>query len=476
MPVTSAHFLCFLSLVVLLGVIVPRRFRWVLLLTGSYLFYVSWQWAGFLFLIAQTLLAYGAALMIDSASSTRLRGLGIGIGLVSTLGALLFLKYAGWTGQTGAAVLGRFGMHVHVPAPHPWLPLGVSFFTCGYAGYLIDVFRGSLPADRHLGRVALLGSFFPYVACGPIPRAGRLLAQFHEPLDLDEERARSGGLQLLWGLFKKLVIADRLGSYVDPVFAQVHAQSAPTLLLAGYFFAFQIYSDFSGYSDIAIGAARMLGIDLAENFQRPYFARSIGEFWRRWHISLSTWFRDYLYIPLGGSRTSKSRWAVNVSIVFLVSGLWHGANWTFVVWGALHGIYLILERFTSAPRDRLWEMLKLSWLRPIVATVVSFHLVLLGWIVFRASTLSDAWYVVRQLPRSFSGRPWLGDSQLTTAISLGAIAALIGAECVAAIEFPSIGLKGSACAISVRWAVAVALIVSILLLGVSSNAFIYGKF
>jgi D-alanyl-lipoteichoic acid acyltransferase DltB (MBOAT superfamily) len=257
------------------------------------------------------------------------------------------------------------------------------------------VYRGHRPAERHLGIFALYVAFFPQLVAGPIERSTRLLPQFLKKVEVTYASTVDGLRLMLWGFFKKLVIADRLAAYVDAVYGNPGAHSGETILLATYFFAFQIFCDFSGYSDIAIGSARILGYDLMDNFKRPYFSKSIAEFWRRWHISLSTWFRDYLYIPLGGNRVTRWRWYYNLFIVFLISGLWHGANWTFVVWGALHGIYLIAGIVSRDLRDRMCGWIGLGGkLRRWLAVATTFHLVVVSWIFFRANSIQDAWHLL----------------------------------------------------------------------------------
>jgi D-alanyl-lipoteichoic acid acyltransferase DltB (MBOAT superfamily) len=282
---------------------------------------------------------------------------------------------------------------------------------------------------------------------------------------------------ILWGLFKKLVVADRLAMYVNPVYATPSAFNGPTLLLATYFFSFQIYCDFSGYTDIAIGVARLLGIDLMQNFRQPYFAKSIGEFWHRWHISLSTWFRDYLYIPMGGNRVGPVRWAFNIMVVFIVSGLWHGANWTFFIWGALHGIYALVGKATSVQRDRIWRVSRLHSIRPVVSTIVTFHCVLLAWIFFRASRASDAFIILKRSLTEWHGLWWQGDSQLTTLLSVLSVAVLLTAEFILQrLPAPAADARPYVIPVGVRWAAYIAVFVTVAVLGVSASGFIYGKF
>ena len=477
MPVTSVIFFSFLFLVALAIACAPHRQAWVVLLIASYIAYAIWDWLGLPCLLIQTLVTYWAALYIERGATQAGRRVGLSVGVLASVGMLLVLKYPQFISFAFTS-MSKWGVfNLGISAVRLRQPLGVSFFTFAHVGYLIDVYHRRMPAERHLGRVALFGGFFPHVLCGPIPRASQLLPQLSDPVTLTPDRLQSGALLVLWGLFKKLVVADRLAEYVNPVFGNVHAQNSSTLALASYSFAFQIYCDFSGYTDIALGSAKIVGIDLMENFRRPYFSRSVGEFWRRWHISLSTWFRDYLYIPLGGSRVAAGRWIVNVLIVFLLSGLWHGSNWTFVLWGAIHGIYLIAERFSADWRDRIWIALRIGWLRPAVSMFLTFNLVVVAWIFFRAANVGDAVFVVRSLPHVLSSLPWQGNSQVTTVISVAVVGILVIVEAAQSLA----GRNSSVLLavwrpLAVQWTAYTALILIILVLSVSSNGFIYGKF
>jgi D-alanyl-lipoteichoic acid acyltransferase DltB (MBOAT superfamily) len=274
------------------------------------------------------------------------------------------------------------------------LPIGISFHTFQALSYTIDVYRGQIPVERSLLRLWVYVLFFPQLVAGPIERARRLLPQFDERHAPDPAAIAAGLKRILWGLVKKVVIADRLALMANGVFSSPQDFSGLSLLIGTYAFAFQIYADFSAYSDIAIGSARILGFRLMENFDRPYFAASPGEFWKRWHISLSTWFRDYVYIPLGGDRQGKGRWVAAILVTFLLSGLWHGANWTFVAWGVFHGLLIVLARTVG----------KAVRLPRAAGIILTFHLVVLGWIYFRAASLADAHYVFGRL---FAG-PWTG--------------------------------------------------------------------
>ena len=393
----SFEFMIFFPLVVIGYFLLPPRFRWAFLLGASYYFYMCWKAEYLVLIVISTLIDYVAGLRMGKTAVRSRRKKYLLLSLVANLGILFTFKYANFFSESLRVALNQFNIFYDMPMFDLLLPVGISFYTFQSMSYTIDVYRGEQQPERHLGKFALYVAFFPQLVAGPIERSLRLLPQFDRVFKFDYERVVSGLRLMLWGFFKKLVIADRLAIYVNEAYNHPAEYQGLTLLLATYFFAIQIYCDFSGYSDIAIGAARVMGYDLMTNFRQPYFSKSISEFWRRWHISLSTWFRDYLYIPLGGNRVGKQRWYFNLFAVFVISGLWHGANWTFVVWGALHGGYLIFAIVTADWRQKLahWSGLaKRPALHNLLRTLITFHLVLFAWIFFRANSLSEAFMII----------------------------------------------------------------------------------
>lgn len=389
----TVEFAVFLPLVCLLYFVLPPGKRVGFLLLSSYYFYMCWRWEYLLLILAQTEMNFLAAQGIARAQTQVRKKFFLVFALVATLLILFFFKYFNFAAGTAHSLATLFGFRLNLPKLDFLLPVGISFHTFQTLGYTIDVYRGKIPPEKSFTKFALFVSFFPLLVAGPIERASNLLPQFDAPTRVRYENWAVGLRLILWGLFKKMVIADRLSTAVASVYADPQAFPGPLLILATFFFAIQIYCDFSGYSDIAIGAARLLGFKLMANFKMPYFSTSLSEFWQRWHISLSTWFRDYLYIPLGGNRVRISRWVLNILVVFCVSGLWHGASWTFVIWGAIHGTWLILERFLSGPATRLLGLVNLT---PQSAPVrmarwfLVFAIVLCSWVFFRASSLNQA--------------------------------------------------------------------------------------
>ena len=391
----SLQYVVFLFVLCGLYYLAPRRFRWVLLLAASYAFYMCWNAFYIVLILASTAIDYGVALLLGRTESRTHRRLLLAASLLTNLGLLFVFKYWNFFNEWGDELCAALAIPWSVPNLTVLLPVGISFYTFQTLSYTIDVYRRRIEPERHLGRFALYVSFFPQLVAGPIERAERLLPQLRENHRFDTERFLSGGLLIMWGLFKKAVIADRLSVYVDAVYGNVPDHNGLTYLLATYAFAFQIYCDFSGYSDIAIGSARLLGIDLMTNFRAPYFARDLQDFWRRWHISLSTWLRDYLYIPLGGNRIGNVRTYVNLLITMLLGGLWHGASWNFVVWGALHGGTLAMLKASASLRERVRERLNIPTPLVIAAQLLAtFHFVCLTWIFFRAATLSEALQII----------------------------------------------------------------------------------
>ncbi len=405
----SYSFLIFFPMVVAGYYALSPRHRWVLLLAASYYFYMCWKPEYIVLVFLSTLIDYGAALAMGRFETRKARRPYLLLSLTSNLGLLFTFKYFNFFSNSVNALFESFNIFAHAPTFDLLLPVGISFYTFQTLSYSIDVYRGRQAPERHFGIFALYVSFFPQLVAGPIERSERLLPQFRQEHVYDYRRVVSGLQLMLWGLFKKVVIADRLAVYVNAVYNQPGEHFGLHVLIASYFFAFQIYCDFSGYSDMAIGAARVMGYDLMINFRQPYFAKSIREFWARWHISLSTWFRDYLYIPLGGNRVSRERWFFNLFAVFAISGLWHGANWTFIIWGSLHGLYLIGGVLADEVRDRLAFHSEIPanmraagfvlppWFRKGFQIALTFHLVLLGWVFFRAGSVSDAFVLLRNL-------------------------------------------------------------------------------
>ncbi|MEW6282066.1 MAG: MBOAT family O-acyltransferase [Candidatus Eremiobacterota bacterium] len=381
----SFHFLVFFGVVVGLYFALPDRWRVPLLLLASGYFYMVAIPVYILILILLIAIDYTAGLWIDRAVGFR-RKLLLVVSLVANVGVLGFFKY--WNFFATNLGAGSEWLHQFV------LPIGLSFHTFQSMAYTIEVYSGTIRPEPNLLRYSLYVLFFPQLVAGPIERPNWMLPQFRLSHRFDSERIVQGLRQILWGMFKKVVIADRLAILVDLVYDTPQGQPGPALFLATLFFAFQIYCDFSGYSDIALGTARVLGYRMMLNFRKPYLATSVSDFWRRWHISLSTWFRDYVYIPLGGSRCGLGRQLGNLLITFLISGLWHGANWTFVVWGALHGAYLmgeiLLNRF-------------LTWLPRLLRRAYVLALVLAAWVFFRADTVQDAWFVLTHLGTGWAG-------------------------------------------------------------------------
>lgn len=409
----------------------PPRFRWVLLLVCSYWFYMSWRAEYALLIAFSTVVDYVAGLKMHAAPDRRAKRRWLVLSLCSNLGLLFFFKYYDFFSTEARAALAEYSIVRWLPEWDFLLPVGISFYTFQTLSYTIDIYRGRLEPERHFGRFALFVSFFPQLVAGPIERAVHLVPQFRiNDARFDPQRVSEGLLRMAWGLFKKLVVADTVALYVNTVYNDVGLYGTAHYWLATYFFAFQIYCDFSGYSDIAIGSAKVLGYDLMENFRRPYFAQGIPEFWRRWHISLSTWFKDYLYIPLGGNRVSKARHYINLMAVFVISGAWHGANWTFIVWGFLHGLYQALSVYTAKARERFTARFgDLGVVGRLARTLFCFHLVCFAWIFFRANTVGDAFHVAGSLFGPF-GHPLgisdpVGNDRLMLLQCLGACGILV---------------------------------------------------
>ena len=487
----SIEFFIFFPVVVLLYFLTPFKRRWLLLLLASYYFYMSWKPAYAVILVISTLIDYVCSRRMsrytDEEKGKRKPWLWLSLG--SNLGILLLFKYYNFFNDSARELAMSLNVPYAMPAFELLLPMGISFYTFQTMSYSIDVYYGRIKAEKHLGIFALFVTFFPQLVAGPIERAGNLLGQLKEKHDFNYNRVVAGLRRMAWGLFKKIMIADNLALMVNEVYNNPGEFEGFSFILATVFFAFQIYCDFSGYSDIAIGAAQVMGFNLMENFRSPYFAKTIPEFWSRWHISLSTWFRDYLYIPLGGNRVVKWRWYYNLFIVFLVSGLWHGASWTFVVWGALHGVYQVFGILTKQQRNAFVQKIGLAdhpQLYKGVQVLTVFFLVCFAWIFFRANTISDAFYIVSQ---SFATLGNLGqvfslDLAHDVFMNQGFKVFTVSVLSVAIMELVHlIQRNGSVTALLtqrpvwVRWGVYYAAIVAVLLFGqFGSQEFIYFQF
>jgi alginate O-acetyltransferase complex protein AlgI len=393
-------FLIFFPLVAALHYAIPHRHRWLLLLVASYIFYMWWRVEYAALIIISTCIDYFAAIRMGSLPQKSRKRKYLLLSLASNLGLLFTFKYFNFFNDSVNHLFNWFGNPLTIPDLDILLPVGISFYTFQTLSYTIEIYRGKIEPERHFGRFALYVSFFPQLVAGPIERAKNLLPQIDREKRLDYGNFAEGSFLILWGMFKKIVIADRLAVGVESIYSNPEAFPGPVLVLATVLFAWQIYYDFSGYSDIAVGAARILGYKLMYNFHSPYFAKSIGEFWSRWHISLSSWFRDYLYLPLGGNRVKKGRWLANIMIVFVVSGLWHGANWTFMAWGALHGFYYLVQSAWSSAAGgikKTWLFSRLPVMYDTFCLFVTFAAVNLAWIFFRASSLDDAKTIILNL-------------------------------------------------------------------------------
>lgn len=418
MTFNSWEFLIFYPVVLLLWFTLPKVCRRPMLLIASYFFYMCYQ-AELVFLIfATTLISWGASFLIEKSENKKVRRAALAVTLVVCLGVLFFYKYFNFFTGTVAGLISLFGGNVKPIVLDLMLPVGISFYTFQTLSYVIDVYRGDIRTEKNFFWYALYVSFFPQLVAGPIERPENLLPQLKEDHVWNRDDAVKGAKHMLLGFFKKVVVADTISVYVDAVYNQPSGATGLGVLLATLLFAVQIYCDFSGYTDIAIGCARVMGIRLMKNFDHPYTATSIREFWSRWHISLSTWFRDYLYIPLGGSRCGKARHMMNLFIVFLVSGLWHGANLTYVVWGAIHGVYQIVAALSRPLRDRLLSSAGVSETSPSVRAfrrVMTFLLVSFAWIFFRAGSIADAWTLIVALFTGWSAAP----ASVLTGMGLG---------------------------------------------------------
>jgi len=417
----SIEFIIFFPIVVAAYFLMAPRFRWILLLVASYYFYMCWDYKYIVLIMFSTVVDYFAGLFMHRTEKVRLRKLLLAASLTTNLGLLFFFKYFDFFGDTINQLFARFNVFAEVPSYNLLLPVGISFYTFQTLSYTIDIYRKKQKPEYHFGRFALFVSFFPQLVAGPIERSVNLIPQFREEFKFEYERVKEGILLMVWGFFKKVVIADRLSEYVNLVYNHPTEYGGLQNVIATFFFSFQIYCDFSGYSDIAIGAALIMGFRLMTNFRRPYFALNIRDFWQRWHISLSTWFRDYVYISLGGNRVVKWRWYYNLFITFLVSGLWHGAEWTFVIWGALHGFYLVFAIWTDKFREKANQWLgigKNERLYKFTQILVTFVLVYFAWIFFRANNTSDAFLIIKNTFR-FSGNSNLNLFQFSADFYIG---------------------------------------------------------
>ena len=392
MPFNSFNFIIAFPLLFLLYYAIPARYdkgRNLFLLVVSYLLYMQWKPVFALILLAVTVGTFSTALLLQRFRRPKLM---LTTGVILTLLPLLFFKYFNFINDTVSGLLSAAHIQFHLQGLNWAIPVGISFFTFQALGYLWDVYYKRCEAEKDFLTYALFISFFPSILSGPINKASLLIPQLKalRP-QFDYSKAVGGLKMLLWGMFMKVVVADRVSLYVDTVFSHYMSYTGTTCLLASIFYTIQIYADFAGYSLMAIGVGKVLGFELTENFRRPYFAVSVTDFWHRWHISLSTWLKDYVFIPLGGSRCSRVRNYWNIFVTFLVSGIWHGANWTFIVWGCMHGVCQIIEKAVGQQRC------KYGWLGRMVKMAVTFMVVNFAWVFFRMPTLHDACGVIKRI-------------------------------------------------------------------------------
>ncbi|WP_333601386.1 MBOAT family O-acyltransferase [Flavobacterium sp.] len=399
----SLSFAFFLPIVFFLYWFVTNRslkMQNILLLVSSYFFYACWDTRFLFLLIFSTLLDYFTGLKMTESENAIHRKIWFWLSVSINLGFLGVFKYYNFFAASFTDLLSGFGLHVSPMTLNVILPVGISFYTFHGLSYVIDIYNKKIVAEKNFIDYAVFVSFFPLLVAGPIERATHLLPQIQKARVFDYQRAADGLRQILWGLFKKVVIADNCATFANAIFNNYNQSSGSTLIFGAIFFTFQIYGDFSGYSDIALGVARLFGIDLLRNFAFPYFSRDIAEFWRRWHISLSTWFRDYLYIPLGGSAGSKWVKIRNTFIIFLVSGFWHGANWTFIIWGLLNALYFMPLMMFNKNRVNIEIVAQNSFfpsIKELLQIVTTFGLTVFAWIFFRSDTVAQAFSILREI-------------------------------------------------------------------------------
>ena len=485
----SFEFLIFFPVVTVLYFILPHKYRWVLLLAASYYFYMAWKPAYVLLIFLSTIIDYFASIWMSKQTEKSKRKAFLMLSLFTNLGLLFVFKYFNFFSVTLGSLFSA--MHVAYEAPqfNLLLPMGISFYTFQTLSYTIDVYRGKREPETHFGIFALYVSFFPQLVAGPIERSSHLLPQFYKKQTFDFDRMVYGLKRMAWGFFKKVVIADRMAVLVSTVYGNPGSYNGVAFLTATIMFAFQVYGDFSGYSDIAIGAAKVMGFDLMENFKRPFFSKSITEMWRRWHISLSSWFRDYVYFPLGGSRRGTIRTYINIFITFAISGLWHGANWGFILWGIIQAVFLVFERMTKNIRQKSAEWLGLNkapLLHKFLQVGYTFIVFLFGLVFFRAESFDKAIYMFQGI--THVSREMLGLSALKTmfgsmglgrvemAFAIISLAVLMLAELIER-KTPLFSAE-TRTPKPIKWALGLALVFSIILFGVFENAieFVYFQF
>ena len=401
----SFEFLIFFPIVLALFFATPQRWRWILLLAVSYYFYACWK-VEYTFLLAFiTLINYFAGLQIGKAAEKSRQKKYLALSLASSLGMLFIFKYLNFVNESLRAAFSAFNIFYQIPAFKLLLPIGISFYTFQTLSYTIDVYRGKRAPEKHLGKFALFASFFPLLLAGPIERSTNLLPQFHQENRFDWERIKTGCIIMLWGFFKKIVIADRLAIYVNAIFNQPGDYYGMHVILAAIFFAFQIYCDFSGYTDIAIGAAQIMGYKLMDNFRRPFAARTVREFWQRWHISLTKWILEYLYFPLAKKATKKWQGYLLTFAVFVVIGLWHGAAWNYILFGAFVGLFLVFAEITRPYRKKMTDTLfppDNAWLQRLhsgLQILVVFLIFVFAGVLFRANSVPDVMIILRNMFR-----------------------------------------------------------------------------
>ncbi len=403
----SIEFMIFFPAVCLCYYLIPHRFRYIFLLACSYFFYMCWNPKYALLMLTSTVITYLSGLLLsaaeqipDEAKRIRRKKWCVALSFISNLSILFFFKYYNFAADSIVRILEHAHIHAEIPVLDVVLPVGISFYTFQALSYTMDVYRKEIYAERNFLKYALFVSFFPQLVAGPIERSKNLLIQINERHRFEFDRVREGLLLMLYGYFQKVVLAEYLAAAVDNVYSSYAQRTGFQLLIATVLFAFQIYCDFGSYSNIAIGAAKVMGFRLMENFNTPYFAVSVADFWRRWHISLSSWFRDYLYIPLGGNRKGKVRKWINLMIVFLVSGLWHGASWHFVMWGALNGIYQVIGEWLRPVKKRINQLFRIDesvFSHRLLHMLITFCLVDLSWVFFRASGMRESVEILKKI-------------------------------------------------------------------------------